>query len=127
MVVVPRLPELRVPALLDEVANDPLLRSYLPDLRDVEGKIKLNMNRQYLFNVVNTLRPDFFRENMSFIMQIRKDQHAEKTKSFIDIRSSIYDLIANSKLISKSKILSLLTNLTRLKRQSCPSSECLYD
>ena len=77
MVVVPRLPELRVPALLDEVANDPLLRSYLPDLRDVEGKIKLNMNRQYLFNVVNTLRPDFFRENMSFIMQIRKDQHAE--------------------------------------------------
>lgn len=68
MVVVPRLPELRVPALLDEVANDPLLRSYLPDLRDVEGKIKLNMNRQYLFNVVNTLRPDFFRENMSFIM-----------------------------------------------------------
>ncbi len=127
MVVVPRLPELRVPALLDEVANDPLLRSYLPDLRDVEGKIKLNMNRQYLFNVVNTLRPDFFRENMSFIMQIRKDQHAEKTKSFIDIRSSIYDLIANSKLISKSKILSLFTNLSRLKRQSCPSSECLYD
>jgi hypothetical protein len=127
MVVVPRLPELRVPALLDEVANDPLLRSYLPDLRDVEGKIKLNMNRQYLFNVVNTLRPQFFKENMSFIMQARKDQHAEKTKSFIDVRSSIYDLIANSKLISKSKILSLFTNLTRLKRQSCPSSECLYD
>ena len=127
MVVVPRLPELRVPALLDEVANDPLLRSFLPDLRDVEGKIKLNMNRQYLFNVVNTLRPHFFRENMSFIMQARKDQHAEKTKSFIDVRSSIYDLIANSKLISKSKILSLFTNITRLKRQSCPSSECLYD
>jgi hypothetical protein len=106
MVVVPRLPELSVTNLLDDVANDPVLRSHLPDLRDVDGKIKLNMNRQYLFNVINTLRPRFFRENISSLMQTRKDQHAEKTKSFIDVRSSIYDLIANSKLISKSKIFS---------------------
>jgi len=106
MVVVPRFPEFSVTKLLDDVVKDPLIRSYLPDLRDVDGKIKLNMNRQYLFNIINTLNPDFFSENMSCLMQNRKDQHAEKTKSFIEIRSNLYDLIANSKLISKSKIFS---------------------
>ena len=104
MVVVPRLPELSVTNLMTDVANDFLLRSYLPELRDADGKIKLNLNRQYLFNVINTIRPRFFSENIRSLMQIRKDQHAEKTKSFIDVDSSIYELIANSKLISKSKI-----------------------
>jgi hypothetical protein len=108
MVVVPRLPEFRVADLLEQVADHPKVKGFLPDLRDADGKIKLNLNRQYLFNVINSRLPDFFSKNMSSIMQARKDQHAEKTKSFIDVKKGLFDLITNSKLISKSKIFSFV-------------------
>jgi hypothetical protein len=47
MVNVPRLPELSAIKLGQDVANDPLLKLYLPDMRDGTRQL----NRQYLFNV----------------------------------------------------------------------------
>ena len=77
---------------------------YLPDLIDSEGHVRSSLNREYLFNVINTIRPRFFPENISTLMRCRKDLHADKTKSYINIETNIYNLISNSALISKSKL-----------------------
>jgi hypothetical protein len=68
MIVVPRLPEFRVADLLEQVANHPQVAKCLPDLKDADGKLKTNMNRQYLFNVINSRLPSFFSKNMINIM-----------------------------------------------------------
>ena len=47
MVNVPRLPELSAIKLGRDVAEDPLLKLYLPDM----GECTRQLNRQYLFNV----------------------------------------------------------------------------
>ncbi len=102
---VPRLSELSVKALLSDVANDQLLQMHLPDLRDSEGHLKVGLNKQYLFNVINTVRPEFFSRNISALLTARRDAHAERTQAFINIDSSIYDVLVNSTLINKSKLL----------------------
>jgi hypothetical protein len=77
MVNVPRLAELSVTKLLADVANDSQLQMYLPDLKDSEGQIKYNISRQYLFNVINTVKPDFFQKNIRGLLEAKKDLHAE--------------------------------------------------
>jgi hypothetical protein len=59
MVNVPKLPELTAQSLTANCVRDKLLSKYLPDLADTDGRIK-TINRQYLFNMINTLRPEFF-------------------------------------------------------------------
>jgi hypothetical protein len=53
--------------------------------------------------VINTLDPSFFPVNIRKLLKERKDLHAEKHKTFVDIKSDIYNLIINSQLVSRSK------------------------
>ena len=53
--------------------------------------------------VINSLKPAFFPENIRNGLQKRKEQAAEKKKQFIEVTQDIYDLITNSNIISKSK------------------------
>ena len=76
---VPRLSELSVKALLSDIANDRELQRHLPDLRDSEGNLKVGLNKQYLFNVINTIRPEFFAKNISALLAAKKEEHAERT------------------------------------------------
>jgi hypothetical protein len=46
--------------------------------------------------VINTLKPDFFPENISGLMRAKKDMDAEKHKTFIDVDPAILNLIQNS-------------------------------
>jgi hypothetical protein len=55
-----------------------------------------------LFNVINTLKPDFFPENIRGLMKAKKDMEAEKHKTFIEVNPEILNLIQNSQLINKS-------------------------
>ena len=69
---------------------------YLPDLKDSEGQIKYNLSRQYLFNVINTIKPTFSPKNIRALLEAKKDLHADQTKSFINVDVNIYNLIAGS-------------------------------
>jgi hypothetical protein len=113
---VPRFSELSVKALLTDIANDKELQMYLPDLKDSEGHIKVGLNKQYLFNVINTIRPEFFSKNISALYAAKKEEHAERTQAFINIDSRIYDVIAKSTLINKSKLPFIQLSPFRLKR-----------
>ena len=131
MVNVPRMPELSVQQLIGKVASDKILAKYLPDLVAEEGKFR-TINRQYLFNVINTIKPDFFPANIRALMQARKDMAAEKNKTFIEINSNIYNLIVNSQLINRSKYqievvpLLCICFLVTLN-ETTSSNECLQD
>ena len=102
IVNVPKIAELSANALARDAATDPVLKKYLPDLIDSEGKVR-HISRQFLFNVINTLKPEFFPANIQKILRDKKDRKAEKTKSYVDIRSELYQLIVNSELVSQSK------------------------
>jgi hypothetical protein len=95
MVNVPKIPELSVTNLLADVVRDAKLKQYLPDLTDSEGRIK-TISRQFLFNIINSLKPEFFPQNITGLMKSRKEDQAEKNKTFIEVKSHIYDLIMNS-------------------------------
>ena len=77
MVNVPKMPELSVANLMVTVAKDRLLQSYLPDLIDEQGKTRA-INRRYLFNIINTVKPTFFPNNIRELMRSRRDQEAER-------------------------------------------------
>ena len=102
IVNVPKMPELTVTNLLRDAVNDKLLNSYLPDLVGYEGKLK-TINRQFLFNVINTLKPEFFPANIRGIMEARKNIRAEQNNTFINVEANIYNLIMNSQQINRSK------------------------
>ena len=80
---------------MTKVASDRVLSKYLPELVDSQGKCK-TLNRQYLFNVINTVKPDFFPSNIRALMQAKKELQAEKNKTYIEVNSNIYNLIVNS-------------------------------
>jgi hypothetical protein len=82
--------------------HDPVLKLYLPDLQHDDGTYK-NINREFLFNVINTLKPQFFPENIRGLMKARKELQVEKNKNFIEIKSDFYNLISSSQLMAKSK------------------------
>ena len=67
IVNVPRMPELSVQGLISKVATDKVLTKYLPCLIDDQGRFKA-VNRQYLFNIINTIKPDFFPQNIRALM-----------------------------------------------------------
>ena len=74
MVNVPRMPELSVENLIKDVVKDKKINRFLPDLYDeVSGRMK-TINRQYLFNIINTIKPTFFPENIQMLLKQRKDQ-----------------------------------------------------
>ena len=52
---VPRMAELAAKDILKFARNDPEINFYLPPLTD-----KAVLNKEYLFNVINTVKPDFF-------------------------------------------------------------------
>jgi hypothetical protein len=88
--------ELNVSTLLTGALRDPVLKQYLPDLSGgMEGRTK-TINRQFLFNIINSMKPEFFPANIRGLMKARKDAQAEKDKSFIEIKPVFYDLLMNS-------------------------------
>jgi hypothetical protein len=81
IVNVPRMPELSVKSLIDLAYADEQIRQYLPEITG-----KKILNRQYLFNVINTAQPDFFPNNVRELMHNKNQEIAMKKQKFINIR-----------------------------------------
>ena len=65
--------ELNVKAMMKEAKSDPIISRFLPD---VTGNRVLN--RTFLFNIINTLKPDYLSFNMRAIIEQKNEEHALK-------------------------------------------------
>ena len=101
MVHVPRMLELSVKTLIETAARDKELKMYLPMLIKDDG-VK-NINRQYLFNIINTVKPEFFPENIRAIISKKREMKALKEKQYIDINPDMWQLINNTYVKSNGK------------------------
>lgn len=54
--------------------------------------------------VVNTLRPEFFPENIRNSLDRRREMDANKKEKYIEITHDFYNLIVNSNIMPKSKV-----------------------
>ena len=99
MVHVPRLQELSAINLIEQVKEDPVLLQFLPELKGLKP-----INREYLFNVkiiminiqmqiINTVKPEFFPENIRYALQQRQEAAMMKQNRFIEITNDMYNLI----------------------------------
>jgi len=66
IVNVPRIPEFQSKKLEQEAMEDQELSSFLP-----EPKFKRPLPKQYLYNVINSIKPDFFPDNILHAMKKR--------------------------------------------------------
>lgn len=92
MIDVPYFNELAATKIFDEIKSNLNFLPYLPDLT----QLKRPPNRQYMFNVspvlahtllqiVNTIDPTFFMENIRSGYEQRKHRHADKHDSKIEM------------------------------------------
>jgi predicted transcriptional regulator len=61
------------------------------------------------YKIINTLKPEFFPENIREILRARKEAEAEKNQKFVSITAEMHDLIMNSERIIRSKLV-FITN-----------------
>jgi hypothetical protein len=66
------MPELTAKNLYILSKKDEIIRDYLPDLTD-----KASINKEFLFNIINTVKPSFFPESMHELMRARQEKIAQ--------------------------------------------------
>jgi hypothetical protein len=71
MINVPRMPELSAKYLIRMAKADPVINRFLPDLTD-----RAILNKEYLFNVINTVQPSFFPGNIRALMKAKQEKIA---------------------------------------------------
>mmetsp|Transcript_29151 Transcript_29151/g.21695 ORF Transcript_29151/g.21695 Transcript_29151/m.21695 type:complete len:108 (+) Transcript_29151:610-933(+) len=82
-------------------------------------------NRGYLFNIINTVKPQFFPANIQSIMKKRREVHDWKKNQYIELTPEMHELLKNSfniPLSSKGRCLSMLKSGPSKKRKR-PSSK----
>jgi hypothetical protein len=116
---VPRVAEFKVKGLLEMARKDELVSKYLPDVSE-----KRVMNRQFLFTVINTLRPSYFPTEIHGALHHRKEKKALLESKYISMSPAMYQLIMNSQHVATStrgRALALL-NTTCKKRKKRPAN-----
>ena len=75
-IILPRIDELSVPRVMSMIKDDKTLKMYIPD-----GYYKKTKpDRTWLFNVVNTVYPDFLQNLVNDANQLRTGQTAMAEK-----------------------------------------------
>ena len=82
------MPELTAKGLIKEALKDPIIKRYLPDLGE-----KSIINKEFLFNIINTVKPHFFPQNVEELMIRKQEKLAEKKQKFMMVTNHIYSLI----------------------------------
>ena len=65
--------------------DDETVSKYLPEMSE-----KRVINRQFLFNVIHTLRPDFFQNEIHAALQARKEKKALTESRYITMSPAMY-------------------------------------
>mmetsp|Transcript_32309 Transcript_32309/g.23860 ORF Transcript_32309/g.23860 Transcript_32309/m.23860 type:complete len:152 (+) Transcript_32309:492-947(+) len=95
--------------------NDPLISEFLPNPKGNQP-----LNRSYLFNIINSVKPEFFKRNITGAMKKRNELWHWKRNQYIEITPELHQLITNSKNIprvSRGRALSLLKACGSKKRK----------
>jgi hypothetical protein len=96
------------------------LVEYLPDYQQ-----RKMIRREYLINVINTVKPSFFPRNIRELIKRKNNAIAEKKKSFIAIKPEFLKLIQESNFIargSRGKAVHLLKEgMNNKKRKERPA------
>ena len=66
---VPKIGAITVERVLDTIKGVESICAYLPDLENIKSK---HMSRRYLFDIVNTLEPTYFRRCMEEVTSINR-------------------------------------------------------
>ena len=59
---VPKYQELSIKHVMHELADNETVMSYLPDLKSLAHVNSKWIDRHFLFNIINTLCPSFFKQ-----------------------------------------------------------------
>ncbi|CDW73931.1 UNKNOWN [Stylonychia lemnae] len=119
MVNVPKMSELSAKSITKDAYSDRGIELYLPDLKDGRP-----LNRQFFFNIINTVKPKFFEHNIKMGLKLRQDEAARKNKRFIEIKADMYQLIKgaiNLNPSSRGRALNLLN--VGSKKRSLPDRD----
>ena len=65
--------ELSVKSLIKKAKQDPDISQFLPNVS--ENKV---LNRKFLFDIINSVKPGFFTYNIRAIMAQKSEEHALK-------------------------------------------------
>lgn len=98
VIYVPRMPELSAKHLLKEAIEDEDINYYLPPVRDNHV-----LNKEFLFNIINTVKPEFFPESIRDLMRIKQEKIAMSRQKFVYMTERIYTLVQNTQIIPQSK------------------------
>jgi hypothetical protein len=108
MVVVPKYKEFSLTAMYQSALQDHDLRKYLPEPNGPKAKAP---GRNWLFNVISTVKPDYFEAALDDCMKSRRDRAMLQDSKYVEMNESMFNLIMNSKHVStatRGKALSLL-------------------
>ncbi|CDW73515.1 UNKNOWN [Stylonychia lemnae] len=119
IVNVPKMSELSAKSITQDAYSDRGIKMYLPDRKDGRP-----LNRQFFFNIINTVKPMFFEHNIKMGLKNRQDEAARKNKRFIEIKADMYQLIkgaVNLNPNSRGRALNLLN--VGSKKRSLPDRD----
>ena len=113
-IIVPTFPELTVARVIKMVREHKSVMQYLPTVSE-DGKQYIE--RDFLFDIVNTCDPKFFRDALAELEARRGAKAAEEQKSFVEIDSNIFNLLqqcqsrlTGSKMASSKRAMHALTS-----------------
>jgi hypothetical protein len=108
LINVPRIKELSAKLLQKEALDDPLISKFLPDISN-----KQVLSKEFLFNIINSVKPSFFPTNVRELMRLKQEKIAQKKEKFVYVTNHIYNLFQQTLIVPKSKLfpLSLLLSL----------------
>ena len=94
----PRFQEFVSRDLEDEAREDPQISIYLP-----EKRFKRPLPREYLYNVINSVKPQFFPQSIMDAMHKRKERMAGKKNDVIAVRTDFLTFLNQGAFFSSSK------------------------
>ena len=92
---VPKFKALSVGKVYEKVKDNDLIMSYIPDFDPEETEPKVALCREFFFNIINTLDPEFFPKAIESIEAQRLEAQSGTTAENlqVEIIPELYDLI----------------------------------
>eukprot|EP00347_Sterkiella_histriomuscorum_P003784 403362955 len=115
IISVPKLNELSVINLISDIKNEPDICKYLPDIKD--GKL---ISRQFLYNIINTVKPEFFPSNIKASLEFRQKQKTLDKNKFIKLTAEMFGVLENAVITSVSnrgRAVNLLNQGTKKRKR----------
>ena len=88
----PRYKELAVKVVLRDVKSNKTIMKYIPEVEDFENP---DVDKLFLFTIVNTVDPDYFINQLDEIEKLREKEALKKQEDTIAVRPEIMALLTS--------------------------------